>query len=147
MNQDQGLDGILAEGTEVTGTLTFDDTVRIDGVFRGKIRSDTTLVLGPTADVEAEIEVGELVVHGRLRGRVVARERTTIRATGVVDADLVSGRLSVESGARFNGSCETSAAKGSPERSAPAEAASSGRAGAGAGPGAPATGRGRSAES
>lgn len=101
-----GLDGVLAEGTRVSGTLNFDRAVRIDGRFQGKVESPGKLILGPEADVDAEVEVGELEVHGRLRGRVHARNLLLIRAGGRVEAEIRTGRLGIEAGAFFQGRCE-----------------------------------------
>lgn len=103
---DGGLDGLLAEGTHINGTLEFKRAVRIDGRFEGNVKSAGKLILGPTAEVDAEIVVGELEVQGTLRGKVQAKDRLLIRDGGVVEANIVIGKLAIESGAVFRGSCE-----------------------------------------
>lgn len=100
------MDGHLGEGIEVKGTLRFEGSVRIDGKFSGKILSPATLILGPQASVEGEIHVGEVAVHGTLRGQVVASERITIHGTGRVEADLKTRKLVIEQGAFFQGRCD-----------------------------------------
>ena len=45
-----GLDGRLAEGTHINGTLEFERAVQIDGRFEGNVKSPGKLILGPTAD-------------------------------------------------------------------------------------------------
>ena len=57
---DGGLDGHLAEGTHISGTLKFKGSVQIDGRFEGNVNSRGKLILGATAQVDAEIVVGEL---------------------------------------------------------------------------------------
>lgn len=106
MNATGNLDGHLGEGTEVTGTLRFEGSVRIDGKFSGKIFSPATLILGPTAAVDGELQVAQLAVHGRLKGTIQARDRVTIHASGVVEAELKTRRLVIEQGAFFQGRCE-----------------------------------------
>jgi len=101
-----GLDGRLAQGTHINGTLKFQRAVQIDGRFEGNVKSPGKLILGPTAQVEAEIEVGELEVQGKLRGKVHASGRLLIRDGGVVEANIVTGKLAIETGAIFRGSCE-----------------------------------------
>lgn len=103
---DSGLDGRLAEGTHINGMLKFERAVRIDGRFEGNVKSKGKLILGPTAQVDAEIEVGELEVQGKLRGKVTAKERLLIRDGGLVEANIVTGRLAIETGAIFRGNCE-----------------------------------------
>ena len=100
------MDGHLGEGIEVKGTLRFEGSVRIDGRFSGKIVSPATLILGPNAKVEGEIQVGEVAVHGTLQGQVVASERITIHGSGRVEADLKTRHLVIEQGAFFQGRCD-----------------------------------------
>ncbi len=106
MEAKHNLEGHLGQGMEVKGTLRFEGSVRIDGKFTGKVVSPATLILGPTATVDGEVEVGELEVHGTLRGQVKAAQRTTIHGTGKVDADIDTTSLVIEPGAHFNGRCE-----------------------------------------
>ena len=101
-----GLDGRLAQGTHINGTLKFQRAVQIDGRFEGHVKSPGKLILGPSAQVEAEIEVGELEVQGKLRGKVHASGRMLIREGGVVEANIITGKLAIETGAIFRGSCE-----------------------------------------
>jgi len=100
------LDGLLAQGTHVTGTLRFEKAVKIDGHFEGKVQSPGKLILGATAKVDGELEVGQLEVEGTLRGEVKAAERILIRDGGLVEANIVTARLAVETGAIFRGHCE-----------------------------------------
>ena len=100
------MDGHLGEGIEVEGTLRFEGSVRIDGRFKGKIISPATLILGPNAKVDGELQVGAVEVHGGLQGQVVASERVTIHSSGKVEADLKTKRLVIEQGAFFQGRCD-----------------------------------------
>ncbi len=100
------LDGLLADGTHVTGTLRFEKAVKIDGQFEGKVESPGKLILGATAKVDAELEVGELEVEGVLRGEVKATQRILIRDGGIVEANIVTAKLAIETGAIFRGHCE-----------------------------------------
>jgi len=107
-----GLDGRLAEGTHINGTLEFERAVQIDGRFEGNVKSPGKLILGPTAQVDADIAVGELEVQGQLRGKVQAKTRLLIRAGGSVEANIVTGSLAIENGATFRGNCDMPAKAG-----------------------------------
>ncbi len=122
-DNDSGLDGRLAEGTHINGTLKFKRAVQIDGRFEGNVKSAGKLILGPTAQVDAEIIVGELEVQGTLRGKVQAKDRLLIRDGGVVEANIVTGKLAIESGAVFRGSCEMPEQERLPEPKAEAKPA------------------------
>jgi cytoskeletal protein CcmA (bactofilin family) len=99
------LNGFLDKGSRFQGELEFEDTFRIDGKFDGKIRSGSELILGDTAEVTGEIEVGRLSVNGMLKGTARATERIELHARARVEADLWTPVLKIEEGARFDGSC------------------------------------------
>ena len=103
---DATLNGFLDRGSHFTGDLKFEEGFRIDGKFEGKITSGHELVIGETADVEAEIHVGRLSVNGSLRGNVVASERIDLQPKARILADLTTPALSIEEGAFFQGSCK-----------------------------------------
>lgn len=99
------LNGFLDKGSHLQGELEFEETFRIDGRFEGKIRSGSELILGDSAEVTGEIEVGRLSVNGSLKGTVRASERVELHARARVEADLATPVLKIEEGARFDGSC------------------------------------------
>ncbi len=100
------LNGFIDRGSHFSGDLTFEETFRIDGRFEGTIRSGSELILGDSAEVTAEIEVGRLSVNGHLRGSVKAFERVELLARSRVYADLSAPILKIEEGAFFQGSCK-----------------------------------------
>jgi len=100
------LNGFLDRGSNLHGDLTFEETFRIDGKFEGKIRSGSELILGETADVQAEVEVGRISINGTFRGKIKAKERIDLLPSARVFAELASPILKIEEGARFEGSCQ-----------------------------------------
>ena len=99
------LSGFLDRGISVKGEVSFKDTLRIDGRFEGTIRSGKTLIIGESADVNAEIEVNSLYVSGRLRGQAKVADRIELSSSARVESDLNTGILVVEEGAVFEGRC------------------------------------------
>ena len=99
------LNGFLDRGSHFHGELTFEETFRIDGKFEGKITTSSELILGETADVDAEVEAGRISINGTFRGRMRASERIDLLPRARVFADIVSPILKVEEGACFEGSC------------------------------------------
>jgi cytoskeletal protein CcmA (bactofilin family) len=99
------LNGFLDKGSHLQGDLVFEEAFRIDGKFHGKIRSGSELILGDSAEVEGEIDVGRLSVNGSLKGTVRAKERIELHARARVEADLSTPVLKIEEGARFDGTC------------------------------------------
>jgi cytoskeletal protein CcmA (bactofilin family) len=99
------LNGFLDRGSLFQGDLTFEETFRIDGKFEGTIRSGSELILGDSAEVNAEIYVRRLSVNGTLRGSVDATEKVEILSKARVSADVRTPLLKVEEGAFFQGRC------------------------------------------
>ena len=75
---------LLGRGAAFEGKLTFDGTVRIDGRFKGEVFSDDVLVIGEGAHVEAEIDIGEVIVQGTVVGNIKAKRSIEIHAPGRV---------------------------------------------------------------
>ena len=100
------LNGFLDKGSHLKGELTFEETFRIDGKFEGKIPSGSELILGDSAEVDAEIHVERVSINGALKGVVYATERIEIHPRARVTASLHTPVLRIEEGAFFQGSCD-----------------------------------------
>ncbi len=94
---------LLGRGATFEGKLTFDGTVRIDGRFKGEVFSDDTLVIGEGAVVEAEIDVGEIIIQGTVVGNIKAKRLIEIHAPGRVKGDLHTPTLQIDKGVVFEG--------------------------------------------
>lgn len=100
------IQALLGRGTAFEGILSFEGRVRIDGRFTGKVFSEGILILGDGAEVEAEIEVGTLIVRGgTLRGNVIARQLIEIHAEGAVHGDITAPQIDIDKGCVFEGKC------------------------------------------
>jgi cytoskeletal protein CcmA (bactofilin family) len=97
------LSAFIDQGSEFEGKLTFKDTVRIDGSFRGEISSENTLVVGETGEIFATVRSRQVVISGTVHGDVFAKERLVLQKTARVDGDVQAGSLQMEDGARLNG--------------------------------------------
>ena len=87
------------------GTLSFEDTVRIDGKFEGQVYTKDTLVIGETGDMQADVEVGILVCKGKLRGTVVASKKIEMYPASKIIGNVQTPALSIELGAVLDGNC------------------------------------------
>ncbi len=96
---------LLGPGTRFEGKLHFDGCVRIDGVFRGEIRSEDTLIVGEGAEIDGTITVATVIVRGRILGDIFAKTSIELFAPGVVIGDVTTPEFAVERGARFDGRC------------------------------------------
>jgi cytoskeletal protein CcmA (bactofilin family) len=100
------ISGFIDHETEIIGDIKFKENFRIDGVFKGKILSGKGLIIGETAEVEADIEVDSLNINGRVKGSIKAKERIEIFSKGRVIGTVTTPKLTIEEGAFFQGSCQ-----------------------------------------
>ena len=89
---------LLGRGAAFEGKLTFEGTVRIDGRFKGEVFSDDMLVIGEGAIVEAEIDIGEVIIQGTVVGNIKAKRSIEIHAPGRVKGDLHTPSLQIDKG-------------------------------------------------
>jgi len=94
---------LLGRGATFEGKLTFEGTVRIDGRFKGEVFTDDTLVIGEGAIVEAQIDVGEVIIQGTVIGNITAKRSIEIHAPGRVKGDLHTPSLQIDKGVMFEG--------------------------------------------
>lgn len=100
------LTALLGPGTRFEGKLHFEGRVRIDGYFRGEIRSDDLLVIGEGADVDAEIDVAVVIIKGgTVRGNIRAAHSIELYVPAVVSGNLHSPEIFMDKGVQFSGSC------------------------------------------
>jgi cytoskeletal protein CcmA (bactofilin family) len=115
---------IVGQGTTVVGELKSKGTVRIEGVFSGRLHSDDTVVVQETGRVKADIVAGQIVISGEVEGNVFAHDRLEITANGKLVGDIVAPRVSIAEGVMFEGKCTMKppgqAAGGSKPAAAPA---------------------------
>jgi len=101
--------GWIGRGIEVNGDISFADRLQVDGKSTGKLTSESgTLIIGESGQLEAQVDVGVCVVHGEVRGNIIARSKLEIRRTGRVHGDVLTPVLLVEEGAAFNGAIRMS---------------------------------------
>jgi len=100
------ISGFIDRETEIIGDIKFKENFRIDGVFKGKILSGAGLIIGETAEVEADIEVSSMSINGRVKGSIKAKDKIEIFSKGRVIGTVSTPKLIIEEGAFFQGSCQ-----------------------------------------
>jgi cytoskeletal protein CcmA (bactofilin family) len=113
----------LARGFEFKGTLTFEGTVRIDGMVSGAIYSKGTVILGAHAVIEGDITAGTVVTSGTINGNVTATELVHLLPSAELNGDLRTPLLKVEEGVQLHGNCEAEGSAKSKGVEEPQEAA------------------------
>ncbi|PYS30384.1 MAG: hypothetical protein DMF75_16070 [Acidobacteria bacterium] len=91
---------------ELNGEIRFKDLLRVNGYVAGRILSEKgTLIVATEARVDAEIEVGVVVISGRVNGNVIGHERVELSPGAVIMGNISTNSLAVKPGAFFHGDC------------------------------------------
>lgn len=100
-------DKVLDVDASMQGTLAFKEPVnlRINGRFEGTLDIKGNLTIGQTAIINADINGDNIVIGGKVKGRIIARERLTLLPTAVVEGEIFPSKLNIAEGALFEGSC------------------------------------------
>lgn len=101
-----GLTAFIDQGSEFEGKLSFRDTVRIDGRFRGEIASENTLIVGESGEIEATIRSNTVAISGHVTGDVSAATKVVLHKTAVVNGNVKTPSVVIEEGAVLNGQLE-----------------------------------------
>lgn len=102
----QAATSVIDRGCEVEGRLNFVGVLALNGEFRGELISSDTIIVGETAKVEADLQVGSAIVSGQITGNIVARERVELRGSARISGDIVTPVLVLEEGVVFDGHCK-----------------------------------------
>ncbi len=108
------LSTLIGQDASLDGRLTVRNSVRIDGTMRGELNSTETVTIGPNGGVEGDITAADVIIGGKVTGRVICQGKVILEETAVLTGDLRTVRLVVEEGAIFNGMSEMGETKHQP---------------------------------
>lgn len=96
---------ILDVTASMQGSLIFQEPVnlRISGRFEGTLETRGELTVGEKAQVRADIHGENIIIAGRVEGKVVAKRFLKIIAPAVVKGEISTPVLQVEPGAQLQG--------------------------------------------
>ena len=103
---------MISHGIRIKGEVTGSEDLFIDGHLEGKLNlTNSKLTVGPNGEVKADVFAREVIVLGRVDGKIVGRERIQLGSTGNVAGDLQTERLAIEDGAVLRGKIEIETGK------------------------------------
>jgi cytoskeletal protein CcmA (bactofilin family) len=91
---------------ELAGEISFKDMLRVNGHIAGTVYSKSgTLIIDNSATVEANVEVGVMIVSGTVRGHIVAHQRVELGPSAKIYGNIWTRSISIRDGAVFDGIC------------------------------------------
>lgn len=101
----------VGKGVEFKGTITYNGTVRIDGILDGEIHTEGTLLIGEEAVLTAKVSAGTIISKGKITGDLTAKEKVRLLSPAILNGSVKAPTLSMEEGVLFNGNIEMARAE------------------------------------
>ena len=97
---------IIGASTVVEGTIRSSGNVNISGTVNGNVEGEGRTMVMPGGVVDGEVSSTSAEIAGTVKGQVVVRERLVLKGSAVIEGDIRTGKLVIEDGATFNGTCQ-----------------------------------------
>jgi cytoskeletal protein CcmA (bactofilin family) len=98
----------ISQGIKIKGEITGSEDLFLDGPIEGKVNlANGSLTIGPNSTVKADVVAREVIVRGRVEGKISGRERVQLLGTGQVIGEVQTQRLAIEEGAVLRGKVES----------------------------------------
>ncbi len=95
---------VLSSDLTIQGNVRSSGDIQVEGIVEGDVRAQT-LIVGESATVKGEVIAEEVVVHGRVVGRLRGL-KVRLSASARCEGDIVHKTIAIESGAHFEGSVQ-----------------------------------------
>jgi len=93
----------ISKGTKITGDVVCGGTFRLEGELEGNMVSESRVILAETSVLKGTLKAQNAEVSGKVYGTVEITDELVLKKTAVIEADMVIGKLNIESGAQYNG--------------------------------------------
>lgn len=100
----------IGKGTVLEGNIETYGNIRIEGKVIGNVKSKSKVALGNSSNIQGNITAQNADIEGEVKGKIEISELLVLKATAIINGDIITGKLVVEPGAVFNGSCKMGAA-------------------------------------
>jgi cytoskeletal protein CcmA (bactofilin family) len=101
------IDTLIAKSVRINGDLEFAGGLHLDGQVAGDVRGDAatpaSLSISESGSIDGSVTVVDLVLHGAVRGDIVARGRVVLGAGARVEGNVYYGVIEMTLGAKITG--------------------------------------------
>jgi cytoskeletal protein CcmA (bactofilin family) len=97
----------IGQFLHIKGELRGSEDLHIDGQVEGSIElRDHQLTVGPTGQVQANVNAKKVVIWGSVKGNIHAVDRVDVQKSGSLVGDIVVAGVIIAEGAYFKGSID-----------------------------------------
>jgi len=98
-------DTIIGDKTICEGKIMTEASLRIDGQLQADIDCAEDVTIGERGQAHSHITARNVIVAGKVRGEVIAKERLFVARTGELIGNISARSLIIEEGGVFQGAC------------------------------------------
>lgn len=103
----EDIDTWIEDDAIFEGDAKLDKNVSICGRLSGSIKAEGNVYVGKHATVVADVlSHGSVYILGEVRGDIDAQGRVELATDASLDGDVITGKMVIENGCYFNGSCK-----------------------------------------
>ena len=98
-----GSTSLLSKEVKIEGEIQGSENLQVEGRFKGTIKLEGDVYVGPTGVVDADIEANNVIIQGQINGNVLARKQLQIQSSGKLVGDCTAQSIDIKEGALFEG--------------------------------------------
>ncbi len=95
---------LLSNDLTIRGNVSTSGDIQIEGTIEGDVRAHL-LTVGESATIKGEIAADDVIVNGRVVGRLRGL-KVRLTASAKVEGDIIHKTIAIESGAQFEGTVQ-----------------------------------------
>lgn len=96
---------VLGEGVAFEGIISCEGSMKVEGELKGDIKVTSSIVVGPNGSVTGDINAREVIVFGKVTGKIDAGA-LEIKSTGEITGEVLIETLITEAGGIMRAKCE-----------------------------------------
>lgn len=97
---------VLGPTLKFKGELTAEEDLMIQGSIEGSIKHSSSLTIGESGHVKANVAAEYIAVEGNVEGDIHGTQSVTVRETANISGNISSPTVSLLEGATFNGNID-----------------------------------------
>jgi cytoskeletal protein CcmA (bactofilin family) len=106
-NKQPPIKSLIADGSQITGSIFFIDGLRVDGQVNGDVRAKedvaSILVISDAASIVGDITADHIIINGTVKGNVNARRMLELQPKARIEGDVQYAALEMHQGALITG--------------------------------------------
>lgn len=102
-NKFDTIETFIGQNTVLTGNISTDKTIRIDGKMTGNIEKSAGVIIGDAASLKGDINSNYVLVSGTVEGNITATEYVELFNKSKIIGNIQTKMISISEGAVFEG--------------------------------------------